>query len=445
MSYQSLKGFRDILPDEGANWRRVETAIHELMRRYGYGEVRLPMLEATALFTRGVGEGTDIVGKEMYSFLDKSEPPESLTLRPELTASAARAFVEHSMAQNQPLTKWYYIGPMFRYEQPQAGRYRQFHQFGLELYGSPHPEADAEVIIAGADLMSALGITNYRLRLNSIGMAEERAAYRTALLEYLEERRAELSPDSVRRMESNPLRVLDSKREEDIRATADAPRIADYLQDESREHFARVQELLTAAGIPFTIDHRLVRGLDYYTRTAFEFQGLDLGAQDALGGGGRYDMLIEQIGGKATPAVGFSFGMERLLIAMQSAGALPPAAPEADVYVIGLDDASRRWAFETTAQLRRAGLAAECDTLRRSMKAQMREANRKGARFAVIVGESELASRHAQVKNLQTHDQHGIDFDALIGELKEQADRSASPHAPPPALQPDREAPISES
>lgn len=446
MSYQSLKGFRDILPEEGANWRRIESAIHELMHRYGYGEVRLPILEATELFARGVGEGTDIVGKEMYSFLDKSDPPESLTLRPELTASAARAFVEHSMGQNQPLTKWYYVGPMFRYEQPQAGRYRQFHQFGIELYGSPHPEADAEVILAGVDLMAALGITNYRLRLNSIGSGEERAAYRAALLDYLRERSAELSPDSLRRMEGNPLRVLDSKREEDLRATADAPHIIDYLGDESREHFLRVQDLLTAAGVPFTIDHRLVRGLDYYTRTAFEFQGLDLGAQDALGGGGRYDMLIEQIGGKPTPSVGFSFGMERLLIAMTNAGSLPAAEPEIDVYVIGLDDASRRWAFETVAALRRTGLAAECDMLRRSMKAQMREANRKGARMAVIVGESEMADRHAQVKNLRTGEQHGIGFDALVGELRGMADALTTVGEPPPQpVRADRETPISES
>ncbi len=417
MAYQSLKGFRDLLPEESARWRRLEQVIHSLARRGGYGEIRLPIVEATELFARGVGEGTDIVGKEMYSFLDKSDPPESITLRPELTASAARAFVQHSMAQNQPLTKWYYLGPMFRYEQPQAGRYRQFHQFGLELYGSSHPEADAEVIILGAQLLEELGITNQKLRLNSIGTAEERAGYRAALLEYLRARTGELSPESVRRMEGNPLRVLDSKREEDVRATADAPHIADFLQDESRSHFEQVQDLLNAAGIAFTIDHRLVRGLDYYTRTAFEFQGLDLGAQDALGGGGRYDMLIEQIGGKATPAVGFSFGMERLLIAMQNAGTAAAADPDTDVYVIGLDDASRRWALGATTELRTAGVAAECDLLRRSMKAQMREANRRGARVAVIVGGSELEARQAQVKNLASSEQQSVAFENLAGEI----------------------------
>ncbi len=438
MAYQSIKGFRDILPEESARWRRLEDVIHGLTRRSGYGEIRLPIVETTALFTRGVGEGTDIVGKEMYSFLDKSEPPESLTLRPELTASAARAFVQHNMAQSQPLNKWYYIGPMFRYEQPQAGRYRQFHQFGLELYGSSQPEADAEVIIIGAQLLQELGISNQKLRLNSIGTAEERIRYREALLEYLNARIEQLSPDSVRRMQGNPLRVLDSKREEDIRATAEAPHIIDFLQDESRAHFERVQDLLTAAGIAFTIDHRLVRGLDYYTRTAFEFQGLDLGAQDALGGGGRYDTLIEQIGGKETPAVGFSFGMERLLMAMQSANGPAEPEPETVIYVIGLDDASRRWALATVTELRAKGIAAEQDLLRRSMKAQMREANRKHAQAVVIVGETELNERRAQVKNLLTGEQRGVIFNDLIVELQRMASnpRTTAPEEPTAADHP---------
>lgn len=446
MAYQSIRGFRDILSDETPHWQWLEGIIHDLMRRYGYGEVRLPIVEATELFVRGVGEGTDIVGKEMYSFLDRSEPPESLTLRPELTAGAARAFVQHSMGQVQPLTRWYYIGVMFRYENPQAGRYRQFHQFGIELYGSPHPESDAEVIMAGADLLEAIGIRNYKLRVNSVAMPDERAAYRTALLDYLRARSSELSQESLQRMEKNPLRVLDSKREEDIRATADAPHILEFLGEESRAHFDRVLELLTANGIDYVVDHRLVRGLDYYTRTAFEFQGLNLGAQDALGGGGRYDLLIEQVGGKSTPSVGFSFGMERLLIAAQAAGVLPAALPATDVYVVGMDDEAREWAFSTVARLRRAGVAAECDVLRRSMKAQMRDANKKEARFAVIVGGNEMATRHAQVKDLATGEQHGIAFDDLIGELlgriERRADAVPAPHG---EADPSVPGPISES
>ncbi|MBS1912077.1 MAG: histidine--tRNA ligase [Bacteroidetes bacterium] len=413
MTYQSIKGFRDILPDESARWQWMEGIIHALMHRYGCGEVRLPIVEATDLFSRGVGQGTDIVGKEMYTFLDRSVPPESLTLRPELTASAARAYVQHSIAQAQQLARWYYIGPMFRYEQPQAGRYRQFHQFGMEIYGSPHPEADAEVILAGADLLGALGIRNYRLRINSLGEPDERTAYRTELLSYLREHEAELSPESVRRMEQNPLRVLDSKREQDVAATAGAPRMSDFLGEESRVHFEATLALVREAGIEPVIDHRLVRGLDYYTRTAFEFQGMDLGAQDALGGGGRYDRLIEEVGGKPAPSVGFSFGMERLLIAAEAAGALPAPAPEIDAYVIGLDDASRRWAMGAAGRLRSHGIAAECDLLRRSLKAQMRDANRKGARCAVIVGESELAAREAQVKNLGAGEQKSVPFDEL--------------------------------
>lgn len=411
--YASLKGFRDILPEESARWRALEAVVHELMRRYGYGEVRLPMLEATELFKRGVGEGTDVVGKEMYSFLDKSDPPESVTLRPELTASAARAYVQHSIGQQQGLTSWYYVGPAFRYEQPQAGRYRQFHTFGVELIGSEHPEADAEVIAIGADLLEALGIANFRLRINSLGIAEERTAYRAALLEYLRARSSELSEESVRRMEANPLRVLDSKREQDMRATVDAPHLTDYLGAESLEHFERTKGLLDDMGIPYTVDPRLVRGLDYYTRTAFEFQGLDLGAQDALGGGGRYDGLIEQVGGKPTPAVGFGFGMERLLLACEAAGTLGSPAQESDVYVVGLDDEARRWAVGTTHKLRRAGLRAECDMLRRSMKAQMRDANRRGARYAVIVGSNELAAGAAQVKNFGDGTQQSVPFEVL--------------------------------
>jgi histidyl-tRNA synthetase len=412
-TYQSLKGFRDILPDETATWQWLEQTIHDLMRRYGYGEIRLPLMESTELFARGVGEGTDVVGKEMYSFLDKSDPPESITLRPELTASAARAFVQHSIAQQQPLTAWYYIGPAFRYEQPQAGRYRQFYTFGIELIGSEYPEAEAEVIAAGVDLLNALGINNFRLRLNSLGMPEERAEYRTALLDYLRERSGQLSEESLRRMEQNPLRVLDSKKEQDIRATVDAPKITEFLGAESLEHFERTKGLLDDMGISYVVDHKLVRGLDYYTRTAFEFQGLDLGAQDALGGGGRYDKLVEQVGGKPTPAIGFGFGLDRLVIAAQAAGSMPNAQMGIDAYVIGLDDASRQWAIKTVHSLRRTGLAAECDLLRRSMKAQMRDANRKGARFVVIVGENEMNAQEAQVKDMQNHTQQAIPFDSL--------------------------------
>ncbi len=426
MNYQSLKGFRDILPSESVNWRRVELAIHDLARRYGYGEVRLPIVESTDLFRRGVGEGTDIVGKEMYSFLDRSDPPESLTLRPELTAGAARAFIEHEIAKTHPVTRWYYVGPMFRYEQPQAGRYRQFFQFGLELFGPAAPEADAEVIVAGLDLLRLLGITNYRLRINSIGSNQERADYRVVLLDFLRNRADSLSDDSRRRMEGNPLRVLDSKRPEDVAATVDAPRILDFLGQESRAHFERTLDLLKGAGADPTVDHRLVRGLDYYSRTAFEYQGLDLGAQDALGGGGRYDTLIEMLGGDPTPAVGLSFGMERLLMAMEHAGLLPEGAPSTDVFLVALDDDARSWAFSVARSLRSIGMTVGLDPLGRSMKGQMREANRRGAALVVIAGSHELASRAAQVKRMADGQQRSVPFDDLestVQELLESGER----------------------
>jgi len=419
VQYQSLKGFNDILPGDSEIWLWLEGEIRVVMRLYGFAEVRLPIVESTDLFRRGIGEGTDVVGKEMYSFEDKGVPPESLTLRPELTASAARAFVEHGVGQVSTLTRWYYIGPAFRYEQPQAGRYRQFYTFGIELIGSGFPESDVEAIAIGADLLKRIGLERYRLRLNSIGTSEERAEYRTALLEFLETRRDQLSEDSVRRMGANPLRVLDSKKREDIAATADAPSILDFLGDESREHFATVRALLDANGIEYTIDTRLVRGLDYYSRTAFEFQGLDLGAQDALIGGGRYDGLIEQVGGKPTPAIGFGMGLERIILALKTAGRLPQIAPETDVYVIGLDDASRRWATSIVHQIRAAGLSAEHDLLRRSMKAQMREANRRGAKLVVIAGENELAAQEAQVKNMQGGGQETVAFGGLVDDLVE--------------------------
>ena len=417
MSYQTLKGFRDLLPEETVVWGWMEGTIRTLMERYGFGEIRLPIVEASELFVRGIGEGTDVVGKEMYIFDDRSDPPTSLALRPELTAGAARAYVEHAVDRAQPITRWYYSGPAFRYEQPQAGRYRQFYTFGVELIGSDRAEADVETISAANDLLGALGLTNYRLAINSIGMPEERVAFRTDLVAFLRERADRLSDDSRRRMEANPLRVLDSKEESDIAATADAPSVLDYLGEESGAHFARVQELLDAAGVTYGVEPRLVRGLDYYTRTVFEFIGGDLGAQNTLIGGGRYDNLIEQIGGKPTPAVGFGCGLDRLILSIEAAGSGPSGDPSLDVYIVALDEEARRWAVATAAELRRAGLSVEFDLLGRSMKAQMREANRHGARHAVIVGASELADRTAQLKDMRANEQTAVPFGELAARI----------------------------
>jgi len=413
MSYKSLKGFRDLLPEETGKWLWMERIIRDLMRRYCFGELRLPFVESTELFARGIGEGTDIVGKEMYTFLDRSDPPLSISLRPEMTAGAARAYVQHSIAQQQPITKWYYVGPAFRYEQPQAGRYRQFYQFGVELINSDRPEAEAEVIGIGNDLLSELGLSNYTLLINSLGMPSERAEFREGLIDFLRQRSDRLSEDSRRRMEENPLRVLDSKEESDIQATQDAPSILDFLGDESREHFKRVQELLGAAKVKYEIAPHLVRGLDYYTRTVFEFVGGDLGAQNTLIGGGRYDNLIEEVGGKPAPAIGFGCGLDRLILSIEAAGSGPTTEPSIDAYIVALDDQARRWAVGAATLLRCSGANIEFDLLGRSMKAQMREANRKGARNAIIVGANELAENIAQVKNMATNQQQGVPFEGL--------------------------------
>lgn len=408
--YRSLKGFRDLLPEQTGRWHRVEEAIRRVTGRYGFGEIRLPIAESTELFARGIGEATDVVGKEMYTFEDRSDPPVSITLRPELTAGAARAWIEHDVGKNEPLSRWYYLGPAFRYEQPQAGRYRQFTTFGVELIGSDRPEADVEVIALGNDLLGELGIERYRLEINSLGMPAERLRFREALVAFLEERREALSEESRRRIVSNPLRVLDSKEEADLEATAGAPEILSFLEEESRAHFERVATLLADAGVPFTVNPRLVRGLDYYTRTVFEFVGEDLGAQSALGGGGRYDGLIGEVGGKPTPATGFGFGVDRLVIALEAAAAAEESGEGVDLYLVGLDDEARRWVVRTAARLRGEGYRVLTDLQGRSMKAQMREANRRNARYAVIVGGNELAEQTAQVREMASSEQSSVPF-----------------------------------
>ncbi len=416
--YQSVKGTRDILPEESRRWREVERRIRDAMRIYRYEEIRTPVFEETALFVRSIGEETDIVGKEMYTFRDKGET--SLTLRPEMTASVVRAYVQHHLAEQAPLAKLYYIAPMFRQERPQAGRLRQFHQFGMESIGSGDPACDAEIIALAARIYRSLDLP-FRIRLNSVGDERCRPAYRNALKEFLRSREGELSPDSRRRLETNVLRVLDSKEEADRRVAGEAPALADYLCDECAAHFSRVRAALDGLGIPYDVDHRLVRGLDYYTKTAFEFVSSSLGAQDALGGGGRYDALVEELGGRPTPAVGFAAGIERLLIVLEKAGfPFPSEAPLC--YGIGLDAESRGRIFRTVQELREAGFAAEMDYLDRSFKAQMREANKLGARYAVIVGGDELARGGAIVKAMEGGSQEFIEFQNLLSYFQKMRD-----------------------
>lgn len=415
MTYLSLKGFRDILPDESRRLDLIESRLRSVADRYGFGEIRLPMMEQTALFARGVGEETDVVGKEMYSFLDKSEPPESVTLRPELTAGAVRAWIEGKIGKAQNLTRWYYLGPAFRYEQPQAGRYRQFSTFGIELIGADRPESDAEVIAMGRDIIGSLGITRYRTVINTLGTPEERTRYREALVGFLEGRAGDLSEESRRRLETNPLRVLDSKDDGDRAAVAGAPTIDEFLEEESRDHFARLCDLLDRAEVTYERDPHLVRGLDYYSRTVFEFLGDDLGAQNALGGGGRYDTLVETLGGDPTPAIGFGFGIERLMIASEKTLEVPESHP--DLYIVALDDDARAWTVGMAATLRGRSLSVMTDLLGRSMKAQMREANRTGAARVLIVGSSEIATRTAQLKEMESGEQKEVAFDDLVAVL----------------------------
>lgn len=406
MKYRSIKGTKDILPGDVEAWQAVEGLIHRIMRTFQYREIRTPIFEATALFSRSIGELTDIVAKEMYTFVDRSA--ESLTLRPEGTAAVLRSYIQNSLGEGAPLTKLYYIGPMFRQERPQAGRLRQFHQYGAEVIGSQDPILDAEIILLAGQVYRSLGLSDFTLAVNSVGCEKCRPPYRRALTEFLLARSSQLSDESRARLEQNPLRVLDSKDERDRDATANAPLMKDHLCTECRTHFEQLMSLLGEADMPFVIDGRLVRGLDYYTKTAFEITSRALGAQDALAGGGRYDLLVEQLGGKPTHAVGFAAGLERLMIALSKQALLPPAPAGPGLYIVALGDAARRWAFRKCAELRRKGYAIEMDLLGRSVKAQMRDANRTQARYVLVVGDQELAKGTFQLKEMATGTERAV-------------------------------------
>jgi histidyl-tRNA synthetase len=410
VKFRSLKGTRDILPDETAQWQQVEQVIHRVLKNFNYREIRTPVLESTALFSRSIGELTDIVSKEMYSFIDRSE--ESVTLRPEGTAATLRAYIQNNLGEQGSLTKLYYVGPMFRQERPQAGRLRQFHQFGAEALGSVAPELDVEMMLIALQIYEDLGITKSRLVINSVGCEQCRPAYKELLTEELLKLKDKLSPESQARIQNNPLRVLDSKDENDKNLTAALPLMKDHLCAECAGHFAEVQRFLQSLKVQFGIDGRLVRGLDYYTKTAFEITSSDLGSQDALAGGGRYDLLVKELGGKPTPGTGFAAGIERLMIVLEKKGNQVPAS-RPRVFLIGLDPTSRSWAFVKTSTLRKHGIPAETDYLARSLKAQLREANRQQAEFVVIVGEQELQSGSAKLKNMLSGEEVSVSLDAL--------------------------------
>ncbi|QIZ76986.1 histidine--tRNA ligase [Ferrimonas lipolytica] len=414
---QAIRGMNDCLPADTAKWQQVESTLRQLVAGYGYQEIRTPIVEMTNLFTRGIGEVTDIVEKEMYTFEDRNG--DHLSLRPEGTASTVRAGNQHGLLYNQEQRLWY-MGPMFRHERPQKGRYRQFHQFGVEVYGLAGPDIDAEVLLMSAALWQQLGLSEHvRLELNTIGNADERAAYRDALVAFLEQHHDKLDEDSQRRLHSNPLRVLDSKDQGVQALLADAPVLTDYLNEESQQHFQTLCELLSAAGIEYTINPRLVRGLDYYNRTVFEWVTDSLGSQGTVLAGGRYDSLVGQLGGKDTPAVGFAMGIERLVLLLDTLGKFDNLPRQADVYLCAMGDAAVAAGLQLAQELRQsvAGLKVLTHCGGGNFKKQMKRADKSGAEWALILGDDELQQGLVTVKPLRGGEQRQLSKAALIEEL----------------------------
>lgn len=420
-AFQNIKGTFDILPFEGSgdivqsastdHWRFVEERIRAVFRRYDFDEIRTPIIEPVELIARGVGEHTDIVSKEMFSF---SRGGDHYVLRPEITAPVIRSFLQNGFQQFGEVHRLYYMGPCFRAERPQKGRYRQFHQFGCELIGADDARADADVILVMLAVYRSFGLEGFRLRINSLGSPESRKRYTQALREYFGSHREVLSATSRTRLDENPLRLLDTKVPAERKLLREAPRMTDYLDDADRAHFARVETLLSAAGETFIEDPFLVRGLDYYTRTAFELELDSLGAQNALAGGGRYDLLGRELGARdPLPAVGFAAGFERLLLALAAQHVPLPSREAPSVFLVSIGTVASDWVFGQAQRLRAAGLRVTFDERARSIKAQLREANRRDAAWVVIVGGDEIESRRAQVKNMQSGDEYTIPFDAL--------------------------------
>lgn len=409
------RGTKDILPDTVGQWLHIEKTVRDICELYGYKEIRTPVFEHTELFLRGIGETTDVVEKEMYTFTDRGE--RSLTLRPENTAAAVRAYLEHKLYAESALTKLFYIGSMFRYDRPQAGRYREFHQFGIEALGEGNPAVDAEVITLAVNFLKQLGLNELELSINSVGCPACRPVYREKLQEFFKDKVASLCPDCQSRYDRNPMRILDCKNEKCQELSTGAPAITDCLCQECQDHFSTLQQLLEAAQVAFVKDSRLVRGLDYYTKTAFEVKYAPLGAQSAVAGGGRYDGLIEECGGNPTPAVGFAVGLERVLLALEKQNLLPAQAEETDAFIVALGENVQMEAFKILCTLRTKGLKARMDFAGRSLKAQMKQANKAMARFAVILGENELQENCVIVKNMQTSEQEKVLLEELVNKL----------------------------
>ncbi len=413
---QAIRGTRDILPEEVGYWQKVEATAREILGKAAYREIRTPIFEQTALFERGIGEATDIVGKEMYSFKDRGDRP--ITLRPEGTAGAVRAYIENKLHALGGVQRLWYTGPMFRYERPQAGRQRQFHQIGVEVLGSGDPRADVEVIAIATDLLQSLGLQNLHLDINSVGDREDKQRYRQVLVEYLTPYKEELDPDSQDRLTRNPLRILDSKDQRTIEIAENAPRMWDYLSAESGRHFAQVQQMLTELGISYQLNHRLVRGLDYYTHTAFEIISDNLGAQATVCGGGRYDGLVKELGGPDTPAVGWAIGLERLIVLLQQLDSTTPQA-NLDFYLVSRGTEAESRAFILAQKLRHAGFSVELDLSGSAFSKQFKRADKSGAIGCLILGDEEAANQTVQLKILATGTQQSLSQTELLATAAE--------------------------
>lgn len=407
---RAITGTKDTLPNEIPNWYNLEGIVKDIMNSFNYKEIRTPVFEETRLFSRGIGEATDIVSKEMYTFIDRSET--SVTLKPEMTASVVRSLLEHSLDKQQQLNKLFYIAPMFRQERPQAGRFRQFHQFGAEALGSTSPALDAEMILLAYQILKKLGLSNFVVKINSLGVPSSRENYKKLLKEYLADKFKDLSEESKKRYETNILRLFDSKDERDQKIMEHAPLLIEHLDDESLEHFEEVKQMLLSAGVPFEVDPKLVRGLDYYTHTAFELVSGSVGSQSALCGGGRYDLLVNQLGERDVPGVGFAAGIERILLAMENEKVIPEVKPQIDYYIVRLEKELNKKVFEIANKLRHEN-SVEFDYTQRSVKAQMREANRLGAEKVLMIGGEEYERGMAALKNMADGSQTEIELSSL--------------------------------
>lgn len=411
------RGTQDVLPSGSHNNRFIENTLLEIAEEFGFKEIRTPVFEHTELFTRSVGDTTDVVQKEMYTFLDKGE--RSITLRPEGTAGAARAFLEHGL-YNEPLPqKVCYLTSCYRYEKPQAGRLREFHQFGVECFGTPSPAADAEVISLGYEIFGFLGIEDIHLEINSIGCPECRKNYHAALKSYFESKKGELCATCLERLDKNPMRILDCKSPVCSEIAKEAPVVIDYLCDECADHFKKVQAYLDEMLIPYSINSQIVRGLDYYTRTVFEFVSDSIGAQGTVCGGGRYDGLIEELGGAHTPSLGFGMGIERLMLLLEAQGIKLPEAKRCDLYIAPIGDNASIKASRLVQELRQSGVSAQFDIVGRSVKAQMKYANKLGARFTVVLGDDDIAAGKVNVKNMDSGEQTEMALDDFSEEFME--------------------------